>query len=85
MFESQHQVQEDFDDLLNAFSKCETDWRGYELELRPGELFNFRAQSTIYAVVREAVRRFVDGALLLDAVPRRGHPRGSQGASKSPS
>jgi hypothetical protein len=45
----------------------------------------FRAQSTIpYVVVREAVRWFVDGALLRDAVPGRGHPRGSQGASKSP-
>ena len=36
VFESQHQDPEDFDDLLNAFSKCETDWHGYALELHPG-------------------------------------------------
>ena len=36
VFESQEQRREDFDDLLNAFFKRETDWRGYALELRPG-------------------------------------------------
>ena len=35
VFQSEHQNPEDFDDLLDAFSRSESDWSGYEIELEP--------------------------------------------------
>ena len=35
VFQSEHQNPEDFDDLLDAFFRSESDWSGYEIELEP--------------------------------------------------
>ncbi len=35
VFQSERQNLEDFDDLLDAFSRSESDWSGYEIELGP--------------------------------------------------
>jgi hypothetical protein len=35
IFQSEHHNPEDFDDLLDAFSRSESEWSGYEIELEP--------------------------------------------------
>jgi hypothetical protein len=38
VFESEHQNLEDFDDLRDAFSRSESEWPGYEIELELGSV-----------------------------------------------